>query len=300
MEDLRGPLVVPDEAFASLLRMDQMVNDQAISAYLRLLERRSILLPEQFRIWAYDTFFYVAFKQGGFERVKRWNRGQNLFEKDIVLFPIHILEEAHWALVVAWPKRKVIHALDSLGRDRSGLVKDIISYFHSLAEAMSLTFNKAEWLLIGLTAATRQPEKSLDCGAFVCWYSEQLARNSPVNGITVDTVALRRRIASALRKSAILGQTSFADDETANQLFNDEAMLSPLPTPATPKFNPNFRMTSGVCKINGEVSQFWTSWDPVLEALNEAIDNNYEGVQSPVTLVPTPKESVSSNPQYRC
>lgn len=286
MEGLRVPLQIPDQAFDTLITPNTPLDDLVISGFLRLLERRSILLPADSRIWSFDTFFYIAFKQGGYARVANWTKGENLFEKDIVFFPIHVKEEYHWALIAAWPKRKVLHAMDSLGRSRIKIINELLEYFETLATKLDVPFNRDSWLKIGISAAERQPKGSLDCGVYVCWYATQLATNRPINGLRMDCIQVRKDIASALRKSKAVGKAELKGDDTDRNLFVGDALVRKIETASVPKFNPNYHLTGGVCYEKGTLTQYWTSWDPLLEALNEAINEEYQEVESPVIIKP--------------
>lgn len=49
-------------------------------------------------LYAFNTFFYPKLNSEGYNAVKRWTKGTDLFQHDMILVPIHI--RVHWALGV--------------------------------------------------------------------------------------------------------------------------------------------------------------------------------------------------------
>jgi hypothetical protein len=270
------------------LSPNKMLNDQAISAYLRLIERRSFLQPHLCRVWAFDTFWYLAFKQGGFNRVKAWNRNKNPLERDIILFPIHMPEENHWTLVVAWPRRREIQGVDALGRSRLSLTQDILSYLGSVAREWQLPFRKEEWTLLGRVSCTRQPPGSIDCGVYLCYYAENLCLDKPINGTPIQPIEYRKKMASTLRRSTVLGRTDFTGTEHETHQSGVGTEEPPLLAPPVPKFNPDYRFSSGTYDVEGKELKVWTAWDPLFEALMEASVEGYNEYHSAITFPPKP------------
>lgn len=61
--ELRGPLQVLDNSLETVLDPKSKVdddNDLAISVFLRLIDRRSLLKEAEPKVWSFDTFFMVA------------------------------------------------------------------------------------------------------------------------------------------------------------------------------------------------------------------------------------------------
>ncbi|XP_054260141.1 uncharacterized protein LOC128984798 [Macrosteles quadrilineatus] len=104
-----------------------------VNAYLRLLERRSLLAPTPPTIWSFASFFLVAWRHGGFARVERWTGEQNILDRDVILFPVLLEAEFRWVLASAFPKIMEIHIYDSLRRSRPKLAKEIQSYLTDYA-----------------------------------------------------------------------------------------------------------------------------------------------------------------------
>lgn len=71
---------------------------QVINFYMKLLVERNKKAGYP-AVHAFNTFFYTKLTSGGYAGVRRWTRGVDLFEQDIVLVPVHL--RVHWALVVS-------------------------------------------------------------------------------------------------------------------------------------------------------------------------------------------------------
>lgn len=219
LKQLRPPMPGTDEAFQSVLNPKKEMDDIGVSSFLRLIERRSLINPLLPRTWAFDSFFYLAWRQGKFPRVQRWTKGQNILDKDFVLFPIHNSAESHWYLVVAEPKKYRIRALDSLGRARPVEVKNIFEYLKCFAKHSRLPFEEEFWLLEKDTPCVRQAKGTLHCGAYVCFYAERICQEQTVLEASFNPTEYRKNIATVLRRSVQLGRTDFTGNEWNETLF---------------------------------------------------------------------------------
>lgn len=77
-----------------------------INAYLQLI------CEGNKNVYAMDTFFYLKLKECGYASVSKWNRGFNIFQKSVVLIPIH--KTAHWCLVVSTFQNCFIDYLETI------------------------------------------------------------------------------------------------------------------------------------------------------------------------------------------
>ena len=80
------------------LENGQWLKDKVINFYMNLLVERNENQSYP-ALHAFSTFFYPKLKHNGYSSVKRWTRGINLFEKELILVPIH--QRVHWSLVSA-------------------------------------------------------------------------------------------------------------------------------------------------------------------------------------------------------
>ncbi|KAG8261202.1 Sentrin-specific protease 2 [Homalodisca vitripennis] len=288
MDVVRGPLNVPESAYASLLMKGAMVNDWIVSGFLRLIERRSFLQPNLPKVWSFDTFFFVAWVQGGYPRVKRWTKGINILQRDIVLFPVHIPEEQNWVLVVARPKLSVIQVFDSLDKPRPKLDEIVFNYIKAFAQSIHFPIAEDIWLFQN-NAPCAQLTNNIDCGVYVCMFADRISQNQAVLGVPFDPYLYRRFVASTLRRSSQLGKTEFTGKESDKHF---SAMITNSRDCRFPSVHPETSELT-VCFPEGRQTVV-TAWDPMLEALKEAIDNNYDGTESLVIFSNPPSNEIET------
>ncbi|KAG2459602.1 TRA2B protein, partial [Polypterus senegalus] len=68
---------------------------KVINFYMNLLITRS----EQeggLKVYAFNTFFFPKLCAGGYQAVRRWTKGMDIFEKDVIFVPLHL--GVHWCL----------------------------------------------------------------------------------------------------------------------------------------------------------------------------------------------------------
>lgn len=187
------------------------LNDNIIEFFLTHLQEEVLNLEERDKVHMFSTHFYgvltkpkkgVDFEkdislteaQRHHKRVERWAKKINLFEKDMVIFPICV--NAHWLLIIAIkpglikcpPKSEertikgepFLILLDSMGGDNEELLDEIRQY---LTEEWKVktggkeTFGKREVRLV-------KPEKpqqlnSTDCGVYLLQYIEKMFGSVP-------------------------------------------------------------------------------------------------------------------------
>lgn len=145
-------------------------------------------------IHTFNTFFFLALTTQGYNRVNRWTKNVDIFDKKKLLFPIHLTEEDHWVLVCVDFMRKTITFYDSLGCDGYDYMKVIMTYIILEGEQkknMHFCFNN--WRLSNASECPLQ-ENHWDCGVFLCMYAEYLARDVPFNFNQDMMISLRRTI----------------------------------------------------------------------------------------------------------
>ena len=128
----RDKTIIPiTSADVRCLNPDEFLNDTIIDFYCNWLLDRYLTEPEQRnRVYLFNSFFYktytqvknppkptasevasgkgaaVAVKVKRHERVKKWTKNVNLFEKDFIIIPVN--EEWHWFLVlICFPKQAI-------------------------------------------------------------------------------------------------------------------------------------------------------------------------------------------------
>ena len=172
------------------LKGENWVNDNIINFYLELIkENRKAKDPTFF---CFNTFLYVSFKSRGYELVKNYSRGTDIFEKDIILIPI--FEANHWRLIVVRPKILEITYIDSLNMDGTQILENIQSFLsqeHEAKKGSNLDFSK--W---NIRQDRKVPQQlgSHECGVFVMHFADKIVKREPLDVDVHNIPSLRRSI----------------------------------------------------------------------------------------------------------
>ncbi|KAI6171938.1 FAH family protein [Aphelenchoides besseyi] len=87
-------------------------NVQVIDAYFKLIVQRAESDSNGLKIFAFSTYFYPKLKIHGHGSVSRWTSNVNIFQYDLLFFPIN--DEFHWTLVVIHLRKNQIFYYDSV------------------------------------------------------------------------------------------------------------------------------------------------------------------------------------------
>ncbi|XP_073266540.1 probable ubiquitin-like-specific protease 2A isoform X5 [Populus alba] len=193
-----------------LLHPETFINDTIIDFYILYL--KSKLKPgDKHRFHFFNSFFFRKLADldkgpsnacGGrlaFQRVHKWTRKMNLFEKDYIFIPINY--SLHWSLIVICHPGEVVHSredegrnsvkvpcilhMDSIRGSHRGLKNLIQSYLYEewrerhngTVDDMLLKFLHLRFVPLELP----QQENSYDCGLFVLHYVERFLEEAPIN-----------------------------------------------------------------------------------------------------------------------
>ncbi|XP_035312538.1 sentrin-specific protease 2-like isoform X1 [Cricetulus griseus] len=162
------------------LRESQWLNDDIINFYMNLLSHRS-KSPGYASLHTFNTFFYTKLKCGGYRSVKKWTRAVNIFEKDIVLVPVHL--HVHWSLVVIDQRKKTVVYWDSMGLKRTDVLGLIFQYLQEESKAKrNIDLDPSEWKQYCMSAEEIPLQLNMnDCGVFTCKYADYISRGQPIN-----------------------------------------------------------------------------------------------------------------------
>ncbi|KFV66571.1 Sentrin-specific protease 2, partial [Dryobates pubescens] len=158
------------------LREHRWLNDEVINFYMRLIAERN--KKEGFAaVHAFSTFFYPKLISGGYTAVRRWTRGVDLFQQDLIFVPIHL--RVHWALVVIDVRRKTIKYYDSMGQKGDKICQTLFQYLREEShEKRNLELASSEWTLRSMEShEIPQQSNGSDCGVFMCKYAEYISRD---------------------------------------------------------------------------------------------------------------------------
>ncbi|XP_009069503.1 PREDICTED: LOW QUALITY PROTEIN: sentrin-specific protease 2 [Acanthisitta chloris] len=169
------------------------LNDEIINFYMSLLVDRS--KKEGYPVvHAFSTFFYPKLCTGGYKAVKRWTRGVDVFQQDLILVPIHL--RLHWTLLVIDVRRKTIKYFDSLGQKGDKICETFLQYLQEESrEKKNLELPVAEWTLRSLgPQEIPQQTNGSDCGVFVCKFADSISRDKPITFTQEHMPYFRRRM----------------------------------------------------------------------------------------------------------
>ncbi|XP_028714589.1 sentrin-specific protease 2 [Peromyscus leucopus] len=161
------------------LKNYQWLNDEVINFYMNLLVERSKKQGYP-ALHAFSTFFYPKLKSGGYQAVKRWTKGVNLFEQELVLVPIH--RKVHWSLVVMDLRKKCLKYLDSMGQKGHRICEVLLQYLQDESKTKRNTdLNLLEWTHYSMKPhEIPQQLNGSDCGMFTCKYADYISRDKPI------------------------------------------------------------------------------------------------------------------------
>uniref|UniRef100_A0A2K6M5Y2 Ubiquitin-like protease family profile domain-containing protein n=1 Tax=Rhinopithecus bieti TaxID=61621 RepID=A0A2K6M5Y2_RHIBE len=155
------------------------LNDEVINFYMNLLVERNRKQGYP-ALHVFSTFFYPKLKSGGYQAVKRWTKGVNLFEQEIILVPIH--RKVHWSLVVIDLRKKCLKYLDSMGQKGHRICEILLQYLQDESKTKrNSDLNLLEWTHYSMKPhEIPQQLNGSDCGMFTCKYADYISRDKPI------------------------------------------------------------------------------------------------------------------------
>ncbi|XP_056354492.1 sentrin-specific protease 2 isoform X2 [Oenanthe melanoleuca] len=155
------------------------LNDKIMNFYMSLLVERS--KKEGYpAVYAFNTFFYSKLSSTSHKGVKKWTKGVDIFEHDVILVPIHL--RIHWTLLVVDLREKAIKYFDSLGQRGDHICKTVLKYLEEESrEKRNIELTTSEWTLRSMgTEEIPQQDNGSDCGVFVCKFADFISRDKPI------------------------------------------------------------------------------------------------------------------------
>ncbi|KAJ8342987.1 hypothetical protein SKAU_G00329150 [Synaphobranchus kaupii] len=168
----------------STLYGQNWLNDQVMNMYGDLVMDS---VPE--KVHFFNSFFYDKLRTKGYDGVKRWTKNVDIFQKELLLIPIHL--EVHWSLVCVDVPRRAITYFDSQRTLNRRCPKHIAKYLQAEAIKKEQKDFLTGWKGFFKMNVARQNNDS-DCGAFVLQYCKCLALGEPFSFGQQDMPKLRR------------------------------------------------------------------------------------------------------------
>ncbi|KAJ9159196.1 hypothetical protein P3X46_024718 [Hevea brasiliensis] len=193
-----------------LLQPETFINDTIIDFYIKFLKNK-IQPEDQYRFHFFNSFFFrkladldkdprnACESKAAFQRVRKWTRKVNIFEKDYIFIPVNY--SLHWSLIVICHPGEVanfrddeseralkvpcILHMDSIRGSHRGLKNLIQSYLceewkerhNDTLDDVSSKFSRLWFVPLELP----QQENSFDCGLFLLHYVELFLEEVPTN-----------------------------------------------------------------------------------------------------------------------
>jgi len=169
------------------LRNGELLNGAIIDSYLNLIKNSS-QKECSIKVYPISSFFYSAWISGGQRnpqsgpaKVKRWVRNINLFEYDIVLFPIN--NNNHWSIVAVDFKHLLVTYFDSLeyghGAPSQLKANRYVQPVRDLIESEALKHLGMEKYFDRFKFSIQnEPDQlnGIDCGLFLCQFAKFYCR----------------------------------------------------------------------------------------------------------------------------
>ncbi|KAJ6860177.1 ubiquitin-like-specific protease 2B isoform X2 [Populus alba x Populus x berolinensis] len=193
-----------------LLNPETFINDTIIDFYIQYLKNK-IQPDDRQRFHFFNSFFFrkLADLDKGpsnacegriaFQRVRKWTRKLNIFEKDYIFIPVNY--SLHWSLIVICHPGEVVHSredesgnsrkvpcilhMDSIRGSHKGLKNLIQSYLYEEwrerhNETVDDTLSKFLHLRF-VALELPQQENLYDCGLFLLHYVELFLEEAPID-----------------------------------------------------------------------------------------------------------------------
>ncbi|XP_069776176.1 uncharacterized protein [Narcine bancroftii] len=170
----------------STLYGQNWLNDQVMNMYGDLVMDT---VPD--KVHFFNSFFYDKLRTKGYDGVKRWTKNVDIFNKDLLLIPIHL--EVHWSLISVDVHQKTITYFDSQRTLNRRCPKHIGKYLQAEAIKKNRHDFYDDWKGYFKMNVARQNNDS-DCGAFVLQFCKCLALGQPFSFTQQDMPKLRRQI----------------------------------------------------------------------------------------------------------
>ena len=194
----------------SCLEPGEWLSDELVNFYF------SLLYADTPKVFCWSSFFYTKLTAGGsgynYRGVRSWTtkKGVDLFDASkvtTVLIPLHIVDQAHWALGVVDMLSATTIYLDSLGGESDEFHDTIHRYLED-----EYRDKKGDSGRDPIVFTRKSPPNDLpmqangsDCGVFICMYALAIVRGlQPTAEPLEDRVeVMRRRMAVDIVNGAI-------------------------------------------------------------------------------------------------
>ena len=184
------------------------LDDEVMNKYLELLSNFNK------EIFAFSTFFYVAFKQGGFRRVKNWYKNHDITQYQKIFIPINY-KGNHWILcvydgnclscyepdiIIGKASTKQIKLTETKEREYTKFLTNLLNNY------IKPFFKPTSEIVISLNFPPKIPiqENSSDCGVFCLMFARYITLEKQFDFKTSDMIMFRDLIRLELQSNSII------------------------------------------------------------------------------------------------
>ncbi|KAJ2726071.1 SUMO1 sentrin specific peptidase 1 [Coemansia sp. Benny D115] len=180
----------------------QWLNDEVINFYMQLIIARSSDegMPS---VHAFNTFFFSTLRDNGYQRVRKWTRRVKLFDKDLIIVPVHL--GVHWCCAIVDFANKSIAYYDALLGDNDACLGLLLDYLcEESRDKLGREMDTSGWTLECKKDIPRQ-QNGYDCGVFAITFAEYATRRAPLLFSQKNCPYLRRKIIYEIATKQLLG-----------------------------------------------------------------------------------------------
>ncbi|CAG9317443.1 unnamed protein product [Blepharisma stoltei] len=176
--DSKSSITIRESDF-SRLNPIEFLNDNLVDFFIKYFITES----NKDNFFAFSSFFYVSIVESGYDKVLKWNKGCDIFEKDFWIIPI--ADNNHWLLlIVAYPQyvfienseiQPAILLFDSLSFGMEDLAHMVRIYIGlEWAQKQGLEYDSVQEDDIPLVIpSVPQQNNWWDCGIYVINYAKK-------------------------------------------------------------------------------------------------------------------------------
>ena len=202
---------IPSTEDLYTLHKTNWLNDEIVNFYLNMVKARSNENENLPNVYAFNSYFYERLQTKGYDGMRKYFRREakefDLFNFDMIFVPIHYkfpVGHEHWALALIDLKKRGAYYYDSLRRDNSKILENLLNYLESVhMDKKKAPFDTSDFTNENVKDIPTQ-ENGYDCGIFMLKYAEYLSRNASITFTQKDMPQFRKRMVYEIVQNNII------------------------------------------------------------------------------------------------
>jgi hypothetical protein len=177
------------------------LNDEIINFYMQMIMARGGT-GKFCKVHAFSTFFMTTYKDKGYSSIRRWTKKTDIFDKDLLIVPVHL--GMHWCLATVDMQKKEINYYDSMGGKNQRCLDLLLNYIkEEHNDKKKAALDVSGWSLNHMPDIPQQMNGS-DCGMFACKFAEYISRGARISFTQQEMPYFRRRMVYEIVKDHLL------------------------------------------------------------------------------------------------